>query len=89
VELNPVRARMVSDPAEYPWSSYQRHACGTDRFAWIDIDPCYEALGATREERAARSKAFVSGAIPAGEFRVIREALPRGNSLVAHVLSMK
>ena len=78
VELNPVRARIVSDPAGYPWSSYGRHACGTDRFAWIDIDPCYESLGATREERAARYKAFVPGAIPAGECRVIREALQRG-----------
>ena len=28
IELNPVRAGMVSDPAEYVWSSYQCHALG-------------------------------------------------------------
>ena len=28
VELNPVRAGMVSHPAEYPWSSYHYNACG-------------------------------------------------------------
>jgi len=28
IELNPVRADMVTDPAEYVWSSYQCHALG-------------------------------------------------------------
>ncbi|QLE87839.1 transposase [Shewanella sp. Scap07] len=28
IELNPVRANMVNDPAEYPWSSYQINALG-------------------------------------------------------------
>ena len=28
IELNPVRARMVDDPAEYRWSSYRCHAMG-------------------------------------------------------------
>ncbi len=28
IELNPVRAGMVSDPAQYIWSSYQYHALG-------------------------------------------------------------
>ncbi|MCL1045424.1 transposase [Shewanella electrodiphila] len=28
IELNPVRANMVTDPAEYPWSSYQINALG-------------------------------------------------------------
>ena len=28
IELNPVRAGMVSDPADYTWSSYRAHAFG-------------------------------------------------------------
>ena len=28
IELNPVRARMVASPADYPWSSYHANACG-------------------------------------------------------------
>ncbi|HHT0594482.1 TPA: transposase, partial [Legionella anisa] len=28
IELNPVRARMVRHPSEYPWSSYRYNALG-------------------------------------------------------------
>jgi putative transposase len=28
IELNPVRAGMVDDPANYRWASYRRHALG-------------------------------------------------------------
>lgn len=28
IELNPVRAGMVEDPLDYPWSSFQHHAAG-------------------------------------------------------------
>ena len=31
IELNPVRAGMVSHPAEYPWSSYQVNGQGVDK----------------------------------------------------------
>jgi putative transposase len=30
IELNPVRARMVETPEDYPWSSYRANAFGTD-----------------------------------------------------------
>ncbi|SEK72672.1 putative transposase [Atopomonas hussainii] len=33
IELNPVRARMVAEPADYLWSSYRDRMCGKgDRF---------------------------------------------------------
>jgi putative transposase len=44
VELNPVRARMVADPSEYRWSSYQRNALGLDN-ELIVPHPLYVALG--------------------------------------------
>jgi len=78
VELNPVRAGMVGDPSEYPWFSFQRHAGGGGRFAWVDMDPCYLGLGATDEERAARYRDFVHSAVGAGELSLIREAVQRG-----------
>ena len=28
IDLNPVRARLVSDPGDYPWSSHRFYACG-------------------------------------------------------------
>jgi len=78
VELNPVRARMTDDPAAYPWSSYRRHAGLANRFGWLDIDPCYEELGISDDERATRYREFVRSAIPVGEWELIHEALQRG-----------
>jgi putative transposase len=78
VELNPVRARMTPDPGAYSWSSYGRHADMENRFDWLDTDPCYQALGHSDRERAARYREFVRSAVPVGEWELIREALQRG-----------
>ena len=78
MELNPVRARMTDDPAAYPWSSYRWHTGMGSQFGWLDIDPCFEGLGNSDEERAMRYREFVQSAIPAGEWELIREALQQG-----------
>ena len=57
IELNPVRANMVTHPAEYPWSSYQHNAIGkqinliTEHDVYIELNPdvkkrqeCYRCL---------------------------------------------
>jgi len=44
IELNPVRARMVDAPADYPWSSYRTNALGKDN-PLITPHPIYAALG--------------------------------------------
>ncbi len=76
-ELNPVRAGIVSDPADYPWSSYGAKI-GDRREEWLDADPCYLGLADREELRAQRYKTWVRGAIPAGEWERIRQALQRG-----------
>lgn len=59
IELNPVRARMVGDPSEHPWSSYHANALGqpdplvTPSAALLD-------LGREAEERAAAYQALFS-----------------------------
>ena len=60
VELNPVRANMVVDPADYRWSSYRTHAFGAE--TWRTPHPIYLALGAADAERqgAYRSLCGVS-----------------------------
>ncbi|NJM10005.1 MAG: transposase [Bdellovibrionaceae bacterium] len=78
VELNPVRAGMTDTPSGYPWSSYQWHAGESGEYSWLDADPCYQALGATAEERAVEYSAFMRRAIPEGEWTLIRAALQRG-----------
>ena len=36
VELNPVRARMVDEPAQWPWSSYRGHVGQAPTPQWLD-----------------------------------------------------
>lgn len=50
IELNPVRAGMVSDPADYSWSSYQCNALGK-KAALLTPHPLYLAQGNTTEQR--------------------------------------
>jgi len=54
IELNPVRARMVVAPGDYPYSSYAYHAAGIDDVL-VTAHTCYLSLG---EDRAARQSAY-------------------------------
>ena len=56
VELNPVRAGMVSQPGEYPWSSYHANAQGRPDSLLVP-HPAFLALGADHalSRRAYRS----------------------------------
>jgi len=44
IELNPVRANMVADPSDYPWSSYRAHVYGESNSV-LTPHPDYLALG--------------------------------------------
>jgi putative transposase len=77
IELNPVRARMVAAPQDYPWSSC-RYRLGIETAEWLDLDPCYLALAASESERRRRYQDFLQAAIPSGEWELIREAVQRG-----------
>lgn len=57
IELNPVRAGMVSHPAEYPWSSYPGNALG-DHDALLTPHPVFLSLGGSDEERQAAYRAL-------------------------------
>ena len=50
IELNPVRAGMVEDPADYPWSSYRYNALGM-KDNRVKGHSLYKALARTRKER--------------------------------------
>lgn len=52
IELNPVRAGMVGDPADYPWSSYRAHAFGQKAAMWRP-HAVYLELGRTTDSRRA------------------------------------
>jgi REP element-mobilizing transposase RayT len=67
VVLNPVRARMVDDPAKYRWSSYRATAGLTDAAQWLDVEKAHALFGHD-EATAARAYAeFVGAAIGSRE----------------------
>jgi REP-associated tyrosine transposase len=77
IELNPVRARMVAVPQDYPWSSC-RARLGYASSAILDLDPCYQALATDESARRERYSEFLRSAIPEGEWALIRTAVRRG-----------
>ena len=77
IELNPVRAGMVTDPASYSWSSYQAHAFGRQAAMWTPHAE-YLALGATEKRRRSVYRRFVADLVPDQQVTEIRRALRTG-----------
>jgi putative transposase len=76
IELNPIRARMVAQPQDYPWSSC-RFRLGAEVCDWLDPDPAYLGLGSTAAERQHRYREFLQAAVPKAESEMIRKAVRR------------
>jgi putative transposase len=73
IELNPVRADMVSHPSEYPWSSYRYNALGQPN-PLVTPHLQYRRLGKTDEERQAAYRQLFRHHIPEASLAEIREA---------------
>jgi putative transposase len=58
IERNPLRAKLVTELADYPWSSYRLYAAGTEN-PLVDEDPFYAPLGSTAYQRQEAYRAFV------------------------------
>lgn len=73
IELNPVRANMVSHPADYPWSSYRSNALGK-------VDACvtphvlYWGLGVDDVSRQSAYRALFDGQMDESTITQLREA---------------
>jgi putative transposase len=77
IELNPVRAGMVGDPADYTWSSYRAHAFGKSVGLW-QPHPEYLALGNTPAARRSAYRQFFAQELSARVLNDIRDALNTG-----------
>jgi REP-associated tyrosine transposase len=77
IELNPVRARMVAAPEQYPWCSFHRWE-EYNHYPWLDPLPFAIAGGEDEERPAKRYRDYIGDAIPGGEWELIREAVQRG-----------
>jgi len=73
IELNPVRARMVTHPEAYPWSSYHRNALGK-KIELITPHALYRALGRTEDARLAAYSALFDNPISDKALEEIRHA---------------
>lgn len=80
IELNPVRASMVSHPRDYPWSSYCSNAELKGSRLLTPHDE-YLALGGQEEERAAAYRALFRSELDPGEIKEIRSAVNGGFAL--------
>ncbi len=73
IELNPVRARMVGHPRDYPWSSYRAHAQGKEDPLLSDHE-LYRRLGRSGKARQAAYRALFKTPIAKSELEAIRAA---------------
>ena len=62
IDLNPVRAGMVTQAADYPWSSHG-HYIGRQNEAWLTPHPMYWEMGNTPFAREAAYAAMVLSGI--------------------------
>jgi len=79
IELNPVRAGMVSQPWEFPWSSY-RHNAGLDSSILITAHRRYTELGPTHADRTARYRSYFESPPTESELAEIRHAINSGSA---------
>jgi len=62
IAQNPVRAKMVTSPDAYEWSSYRKHANGKD-WEWLDDHPVFQTLGSTTVDRQMAYRALCATAL--------------------------
>jgi putative transposase len=77
IELNPVRAKMVNDPSEYLWSSYQCNGLGKPS-ELISYHPLYQDLGVSAKERQKNYRGLFSDALGRTMVNNIRSSVNKG-----------
>ena len=77
IELNPVRACMVDQPSEYPWSSYAANAEGKIN-KLIKAHEVYKQMGVNEAERQSAYRQLFRLAIGKSELDALREATNKG-----------
>ena len=80
IELNPVRAWIAAEPAEYAWSSY-RASAGGEFDPLVSPHACYLALGPDRRAREAAYRQLFDQALPASLVMEIRQYLQQQKAL--------
>ncbi|UQB42515.1 transposase [Thiomicrospira microaerophila] len=77
IELNPVRAKMVKDPADYPWSSYQVNALNKESQLQTP-HPLYLALDPEPEIRKTAYQNLFQSVLNEKTITDIRQSVNKG-----------
>lgn len=80
IELNPVRAAIVSDPADYDWSSYRANALGRAE-ARLSLHPVFLALGGDGRARCEAYRRLFEIGQPVSQLDDIRLSLNQSQPL--------
>lgn len=80
IELNPVRARIVAHPRDYPWSSYRAHAHGAAD-SLVSDHALYRGLGADAAARQRDYRALFRAALDEDFVEALRAATNGGWAL--------
>lgn len=80
IELNPVRAGMIDDPADYLWSSYQAHALGR-KISMHSEHAEFLALGSSSVERQAAYRELFRAHVDDDLITDIRASVNKGLAL--------
>lgn len=80
IELNPVRAGLCADAAQWPWSSAAHHL-GLGRQPLITEHPLYWTLGNTPFEREHAYREFLEQGAPAAEADLFTQSVLRGRPI--------
>ena len=77
IELNPLRANMVADPNEYPWSSYRANAEGEES-GLLEGHELYGRLGRNSTQRQAAYRELFKASLDKVDIDAIRQATNKG-----------
>lgn len=80
IELNPVRAGMVADPADYTWSSYQCNGLGRESALCTQHEE-YFKLGTSKSERTAIYRSLFQAHVDRRLIDDIRNSVNKGLAL--------
>jgi putative transposase len=77
VESNPLRAGLVTDLADYPWSSYPVHGLG-QHAPLVDEAPVWASLGQTEAARQAYWRRWLRTPLAEKELAAVRRSVASG-----------
>ena len=80
IHLNPVRAKLVDLPEDYPWSSHRAYL-GADNIPWLATDWCLSQFAAGLKPARTRYAAFVMEALNLGKRPELYEVKASGRIL--------